>query len=172
MRYRVFRELPYDAEVVLGVLADLRGHFTASDPYHHDLRFLTQAEQGLGAKFEVRHTYWPVFPFAPDRVECTVTDWAPGKRLVINERNERAYRNHTQIFSIENLGPGLCRLTYEILYIGIPAGLLPLRLWVDRKVLARMREKLGELAVECRYWEPPKRSPVKRTGSQPVHQSP
>lgn len=166
--------MPYDAEVVWGVLSDLRGHFTASDPYHHDLRFLTKTEQGLGTQFEVRHTYWPVFPFAPDRMECTVTDWTPGKRLVIKERNEHAYRNHTQIFSIERLGQRRSLLTYEIAYIGIPAVLLPLRLWVNRKVEERMREKLGELAVECRYWEPPKRSPVTapQAAAQTLYQSP
>ena len=76
------RRIPYSPNVVWAYLSDLT-HFGRHDPFHHDFRFTSTRTSGLGAAFELRHTYLPIFPLPSDKVSCEVTSWLPGSRVTI-----------------------------------------------------------------------------------------
>ena len=147
MRYRVERNIPFSPLIVWSVLRDLR-HFADNDPYHHDFRWLGERREGAGAKFGLRHSYAPIYPFASDEVACTVTEWEPGEAQTIVEANRRKYRSHTQRFTLTPLRFGSL-VRFEVTLVGPPMWLLPWRLWVDFWALRRMRQKLADIETAC-----------------------
>src|SRR5437899_3129909 len=143
MKYVVERWIDVPAAAVWAALARLE-HFAESDPFHHDLRWLSDRREGIGAEFTLRHTYRPIFPFGEDVVRCAVTEWIPERRLFVQETNARPWKSHAQRFYL-NAENGGTRLRYEIGYVGVPWALLAWRLWVDWHVTARMEAKLTDI---------------------------
>lgn len=142
------RLIPYRSSVVWEVLSDFR-HFARNDPYHHDFSYVSEQRRGRGTKFTMRHTYWPIYPFRSDWVKSTVTQFEPGVLLSIFERNDRAYRSHTQSFLLEPVEKMCTKVTFVVSFRDIPLLLLPWRLWVYRLVRKRLNEKLAELQSDC-----------------------
>lgn len=147
MDYHVNRVLPWAPQSIWRVLSDV-SHFARDDPFHHDFTYITERKSGHGTTFRIRHTYLPIFPFAADEVVCTVTQWEPERAQTLVERNRKAYRSHTQRFTLTPLGAATL-LQYTITYKGVPSWLLPLSLWVRWRVKRRMEEKLTQIARLC-----------------------
>lgn len=147
MEYCVSRVLPWSRQRIWQVLNDVR-HFARHDPFHHNLVYMTGRRSGLGTMFRIRHSYLPIFPFAADEVVCTVTQWEPERTQTLLERNRKAYRSHTQRFTLTPLGAATL-LEYAITYKGIPSWLVPVAQWVRWRVKRRMDEKLTQIARLC-----------------------
>lgn len=147
MEYSVERVIPFSADLVWWVLADLR-HFARRDPFHSDFEWLPGPIHGIGAQFTLQHRYWPIFPFPKDTVRCRVTAWDPECRIVLTETNSRAYRSHVQKFTLEPVVTGTL-VRFSVRYSGIPWLLFPWRLWVAALVRRRMSQKLVDLERDC-----------------------
>ena len=149
MRYMAEKRLAFPPSAVWDVLKDLR-HFAENDPFHHDFVWHDGPREGIGARFGLRHTYSPIFPFGSDDVECIVTEWKQGEAQSVLETNRRRYRSHTQRFELIPIGQDGTLVRFCVIYRGVPWILLPWRLWVDFWVLRRMRQKLDEIEKAVR----------------------
>ena len=147
MEYRVTRTLPHPPDRIWQVLKDV-DHFARDDPFHHDFAYIGERRSGVGTSFTLRHTYWPIFPFAADRITCTITQSEPERIQTLLERNDKSYRTHVQRFVLSAKGTGTI-VEYTITYGGIPAWMFPFSHWVRWLVTRRMRAKLGQLARSC-----------------------
>jgi hypothetical protein len=155
MTYTVERTLPFSPFVIWAVLSDLT-HFARNDPYHHNLRFISDKREGVGTQFKVSHRYWPIFPLCPDEVIFEVEIWDPKRILRARETNRKKYRTHTQEFLlVEEDGKTDCTtVQYNLYSAHIPLfPLLPLRIWAECMVTRRMNQKLAELENDCAKWK-------------------
>lgn len=153
MIYTVERTLPFSPFVVWSVLSDLT-HFERNDTRRNDFELLGSQREGTGTKFRIKHTFWPIFPFRPNEVVCTVTEWKRESQLEVLEENRRAHRTHTQTFLVfkneETLDTTI--IQYEIRFPYPRSRFFFWDLLVMFMSTRRMNQKLLEIEKDCEKW--------------------
>jgi len=148
--YCVERVIPFPAHLIWETLDDPR-HFGERDPYHTDFEFMGEQRKGLGTIFRLKHSYWPIFWFAPDHVKCTIVKpYEPQKKLRLREENEKTpWKSHVQEFVLTPAGPNCTLVRFAVSYRAIPLALFPLRFWARWLAQKRMKDKLREIEEAC-----------------------
>lgn len=154
MNYTVERALPFTPFVVWSVLSDLT-HFERNDARRNDFELLHSSREGKGTRFRIKHTLWPIYPFRPNEVICTVTEWRPQLQLEVIEENRKAHLTLTQTFLVfENEEvPNSTIIQHEIRF---PYPRSHFFFWdfiVMFMSTRRMKQKLEAIEKDCDEWK-------------------
>lgn len=150
-------ELEHPVADVWGAISDL--HHWQADAFHNEIVAMHGAA-GVGAHFEMRHTNYPIIPWAmPDqRFMGVIMDWEPQKRQSVAELNiddsagSKRTPDHHQIIGVEAIGPARTRLDYAVGTVRMQ-GISPItrfffRPWARFQLRRAIRKKLAHIRAD------------------------
>jgi hypothetical protein len=100
---RLSYRLPFDIETSWQAMKDVK--LLVEDKYHHNLQWMSEAHEGLGAEFEVLHSHFGLSETQGGKVRAKIIEWesnSPAERsIVLQEESENSIFDHNQSFLLK-----------------------------------------------------------------------